>query len=142
MPWLQDSAFNRQSADRIGTVEHDESLAEFARRFHSQGHRVNERVDAHAHVLKIEDQRVHLTQHLLSRLAKLAVKRMSHNPRARVAKAFPFNHVVLRLAANSMLRSEKGCQIDVGMAVKQICGVPEIVIYGSRIANQSDTRSV
>src|SRR5262245_4534113 len=108
MPGLQYVSFNSQSADRIGAIEHDEPLAEFTRGLHRQGHRVNERVDARSRVLKIEDQRVHVTQHLLSRLAKLAVKRMSHDARALVAEAFPFNHVVLCLTSNSMLRSEKG----------------------------------
>src|SRR5215468_8746236 len=141
MPPFQDGAFNRQPADRIWAVENDEPLAEFARGLHRQGHRVNESVNARAHVLKIEDQRVHVAQHLLGRLAKLAVKRMNHNASARIAEALPLDHVVLRLAANSVLRSEKGRQIDVGMAVKQVGGVPEIVIYRSRVANQPDTRS-
>src|SRR5215475_10719290 len=140
MPRLQDVPFNSQSADWIGAIERDEPLAEFARGLHRQGHCVNEGVDARAHVLKIEDQCIYVAQHLLSRLTKLAVKRMRHNARARIAEAFPFNHVVLRLAANSVLRSEKGRQIDLGMAVKQVCGVPEIVIYRSRVANQPDTR--
>src|SRR5499426_3999896 len=80
-------------------------------------------------------------QHLLGRLAKLAVKRIGHNASARVAEALPFNHVVLRLAANSVLRSEEGRQINVGATMKQVCGMPEIVIYGGRVANQSDARS-
>src|SRR5499426_4179899 len=141
MSGLQDVSFNSQSADRIGTIERYEPLAEFARGLHSQGHRVNESVDARAHVLKIEDQRVHVAQHLLGRLAKLAVKRIGHNASARVAEALPFNHVVLRLAANSVLRSEEGRQINVGATMKQVCGMPEIVIYGGRVANQSDARS-
>src|SRR5262245_33911827 len=141
MPGLQDVSFNSQSADRIGAIERDEPLAEFARGPHRQGHRINERVDARAHVLKIEDQCIYVAQHLLSRLTKLAVKRMSHNARARVAEALPFNHIVLRLASDSMLRPEKSRQINAGMAVKQVCGVPEIVIYRSRVANQSDARS-
>src|SRR5262245_27873109 len=141
MPGLQNVSFNSQSADRIGAIEYDEPLAEFARGLHRQGHRVNECVDARAHVLKIEDQRVYAAQHLSGRLAKLAVKRMSHNARARVAKAPPFDHIVLRLAANSVLRSEKGRQINAGMAVKQVRGMSKIVIYRSRVANQSDTRS-
>src|SRR5215470_18930679 len=141
MPGLQDVSFNSQSADRIRAIEHDEPLAELARGLHRHGHRVNERVDARAHVLKIEDQRIYVALHLLGRLAKLAVKRMGHNASARIAEALPLDHVVLRLAANSVLRPEKGRQIDVGMAVKQVCGVPEIVIYRSRVANQPDTRS-
>src|SRR5215475_14282522 len=120
MPGLQDVSFNSQSANRVGAVERDEPLAEFARGLHRQGHRVNKRVDARAHVLKIEDQDVYIAQHLLVRLAKLAVKRMSHNARARVAEALPFDHIVLCLAAYSMLRAEKGRQINPGMAVKLV----------------------
>jgi hypothetical protein len=40
-----------------------------------------------------------------------------------------------------VLRSEKGRQINVGAPMKQVCGVPEIVIYRRRVANQSDARS-
>src|SRR5262249_50216330 len=141
MAGLQDVSFNPQSADRIWAIEHDEQLSEFARGLHSQGHRVNERIDARAHVLKIEDQRVHVPQHLLRSLAKLAVKRIGHNASARVAEALPFNHRVLRLAANSVLRSEEGRQINVGATMKQVCGMPEIVIYRGRVAYQSDARS-
>ena len=58
---------------QIPAVAHDHLFAELLGRDHAIRHCVDERVDAAADVLQVDDDRIEISDHLLSRLARFAV---------------------------------------------------------------------
>jgi hypothetical protein len=103
------SALDRDAAQRIRPVEHDDRDAGPRRRAQRQRHRPDVGVVAAADVLQIDDQHVDALQlggRRRQRLERLAVQAGDGNSRARVAPVRDADHV-LRLAAHTVLGSEQ-----------------------------------
>src|SRR5262249_17049434 len=73
---LKKCAFHLDAAYRVWTVKDNEALARFSCGFHSQRHRVNERVHPRADVRNIENEYVHVAEHFRAGSSRLAVQRI------------------------------------------------------------------
>src|SRR5262249_31292437 len=138
--WFQNTAFNTDAADWIWAVEHNHALAVCARSLHCKSHRIDKGVNPRPHILQVENQNVDIAEHLFGRFPHLAIKRPGHYAREWIAKAFPFNHVVLSFTANAMLRAKEGCGFSPPVRVKEVRGVADRVIDRRRMANQTNAR--
>ena len=74
-PRLQRRPFDLDAADRIRPVADDDRYAVTRRGAQAVRHGVDEGVDAGADVLQVDDEHVDELEHLLGRLARLAVER-------------------------------------------------------------------
>src|SRR4029453_7227832 len=74
---------------------------------HSQIHRPNKGVVARTDVLQINQQEIQILQHFARRLAMFAVQTVNRYPESRMFVTSPFNHVVLGLAAITVLRTKE-----------------------------------
>ena len=107
--FLHRAALDRDAAERIRPVEHDDRDLRPRRRAQRQRHRPDVRVVAAADVLQIDDQHVdalQLHRRRRQRLERLAVEAGDRNARARVAPVVDADHV-LRLAAHAVLGPEQ-----------------------------------
>ena len=107
---VEERAAHRHAIDRVGAVEHDESHAVLGARFHAVPHRRDIGVEAATDVLDVEHDRVDALQHLLRRLACLAVERPDRQARRvvlAVADAF-----LVELALQSVLGREDRDELD------------------------------
>ena len=101
------------SADRIGSIEDDESKSRLGRGLHAEHHRRLVRVIARANVLDIEDDCVKTAKLLGSRAERVrgvAVERVDRHSGPRIALV-PHRGHVLRITADPVLRREQGCQL-------------------------------
>jgi len=60
----QDRPFHVHAADGIGAIEHDHVAILARGRHHAERHRPDVRVDARPDILQVENQDIHLGQHL------------------------------------------------------------------------------
>src|SRR5882724_559848 len=74
-------------------------------------HRPNESVIARADILKINKEKIDIFQHLRGWLAVFAVETVDRNSEPRVLVAFPFHHIVLCLATETVLRTEEHSKV-------------------------------
>ena len=73
---IEDDAGYFGSADRVWPITGDHLLSKLPGRAHAIGQGVYERVDASAHILQVNDDYVHVAQHVFGWLARLAVQRI------------------------------------------------------------------
>jgi hypothetical protein len=139
---FQQIARNLLSADRIWPIADDYSFAKRLCGAHAVGHRVGEGIDAAAYTLEIDNDHVNVAQHLFGRFARFAVQRINRNVRVSIDGVGRLDHVVLNVAANSVLRSEERSEIDLRMIEEEIGGVMEAVIDGSLVTDESHARAV
>src|SRR2546425_752213 len=116
------------SADRIRAIANNDSLVELFGSAHAVGHRIGKGVDAAADALKIDDDDVDVFQHPFRRLARLAIKRINWNVSLTIDSVRCLDHVVLHVAANSVLWSEQSREVNSRMIVKQIGSVTKRMI--------------
>ena len=114
--FAQHRALAPRPADGIGAVQDHEPHARLGARLHRQRHRPNEGVDAHAHVLEVEEEGVEAVEHGGRRFADLAVKRVDRQARDGIGVVVRLDHVVLLLAARAVLGAEEGTKIEAGCA--------------------------
>ena len=100
------------------------------------GHRVDERVDARADILQIDDQDVEPAQHLGRRLARFAVEGVDRHPPYRVGRVRRLDHVVLQVRAEPVLRAEQRGQRHPRRAEDEIGGVRERRVHRGRVADE------
>src|SRR5690606_938412 len=89
----------------IRPIEHPHFFLVRCRRFEHVTEGRNERIDAAAEVLKVDEQDVERIHHLRRRTAHVSVQTEHRNAVARVVKRRGLDHVVLLIAAQPMLRS-------------------------------------
>ncbi len=94
---LERRSFDLAAADGVGAVAHDDGEPMTRRGAQAIRHGVDEGVDARANVLQIDDQNVDEAEHLLGRLARLAVEREDRNVAAPVLVVRRLDHVVLQV---------------------------------------------
>ncbi len=107
---IQHRAFCRHGVDWVRPVEHNDRDAALFASAHAKIERPDESVIARADFLKIYEKNIEPVQHFRSRLAVFAVKTVNRNMEPRMFVTFPFHHVVLRLAKESMLWTKKRCE--------------------------------
>ena len=104
--WFERRSFNLHPADGIGPVADDDRQAMTRRGPQAVRHGVDEGVDARADVLKVDDEHVDEIEHLLGRLARLAIEREDRHVAAPVLGVRRLDHVVLQVGAVAVLRPE------------------------------------
>ncbi len=104
---VQHRAFFIHAVNRVRTVHHDHRDTHFFARFHAEEQRPDERVIARSYILQIHKHRVHMQKHFRRRLAMFTIKAVNRNMQFRVLVAFPFNHVVLRMPLDAVLRTKQ-----------------------------------
>ena len=121
----QGQAFDR-AAGRVRAVEHPDRLAVLRRRFEHVAQRGDEGVDAAAEILQVDEQDVEAVHHRGGRPAHFAVQAEDRNAVLRVAEVRRFDHVVLLVAAQAVLRAEGGGQFEVGQGGQRVERVGEV----------------
>ena len=108
----------RQALDRapgrIGPVEHPHALAMLGRGLEHVEQRGDEGVDAAAEVLEVDQDRVERAHRLAGRAANLAVEAEHRNAVDRIGEIVRLHHIVLLVAAQPVLRTERGGELDAG----------------------------
>src|SRR5689334_9284710 len=98
--------------------------------------RGDEGVNAATHVLQIDKQHIEALQHRIGGTTHGAVETKDRNSMDRIEEIRGLDHVVLHVAANSMLWTESGCQLDIAGRSERIERVCECVREGSRMREQ------
>lgn len=119
--------FDCQAVDRIRPVADDHFFAELFCCPHAIRHRVDERVDAAADVLQIDDKGIDVLDHILRRFARFAVERVNGLACAFVDSVRCLDHVVLHIAANPMLRAKERCQLKFAAFTKGVSRVDKCI---------------
>src|SRR6185369_12197070 len=103
------------AVDWIRSVANEDFLSEPACCSHAVGESVNKCVDPAADVLHIEKEDVNVVEHRVGWLACFAIERMDRQTRFAIDAMTGFDHVVLDVAANSVLWAKQSSQLDVGV---------------------------
>ena len=74
VPLLQHRALALEAADGVWSIQDDEPDASLGACLHGKGHRPNEGVDPHPHILQVEEERVEGVQHFRGGLAHLSIE--------------------------------------------------------------------
>ncbi len=104
---IEQRPFGHCAIDWVRSIQHDDRDAAFLTGAHAEIQRPNKSVVARPDVLEIDQQNIQRCEHFRYRLAMFAVKAVDGNAQTRMLVTFPFNHVILRLAQESMLRPEE-----------------------------------
>ena len=100
------------TASRIGAVEHPDRFARFRRFFHQVEQGRNEGIDAATEVLQVEQEHVRRRHHLSGRPADFAIEAEDRDVVAGIGLVRRLDHIVLLVALQPVLRSERRCDID------------------------------
>ncbi|MDT4846521.1 hypothetical protein FQZ97_805450 [compost metagenome] len=133
----QREAFNG-SAGRVGPVQHPHRLAVLCGRLQHIAQRGDEGVDAAAEILQIDQQHVEAVHHRVGGAAHLAVEAEHRQPQARVEVVGRLDHVVLFVAAQTVLRAEGGGELQVGQGGEGIERMREPARDRGRVGQQGD----
>ena len=107
----QRQALDRPSR-RVGPVEHPDALAVLGRGLEDVQQRRDEGVDPAAKVLQVDEDSVERAERLAGRAASFAVEAEHRDAVDRVGEVLGLDHIVLLVAAQAMLRTERGGQLD------------------------------
>ena len=111
------SGAQQQPLDRtpggVGSVEHPDRLAPLRSRFENVTQRRHEGVDPATHVLQVDEQHVEGVHHGRCRPPHIAVQAEDRDPVHGVGEVRRLDHVVLLVAAQSVLGPEGGRKLDV-----------------------------
>src|SRR6185295_15226051 len=136
-PLHQHGSVNPDPADRVGPVADDDRDAVLFARPQAVRHRVDERVDARPHILEIDDEHVEVLEHLRRRLAGVAVQRVHRNAPRGVAGMRGFDHVVLDVRAEAVLRAEDRAKANIAARLEARDDVLKAGVHGSGIRYDS-----
>ena len=137
----QHRPFDFGSADRIGPIADDDLDVVACRRGQAVRHRIDVGIDAGADVLQVDDEHVHVLQHLGRGLARFAVKRIDGNVPAGVTGMARLDHVLLDVGPEPVLRPENDRQPGVRVGREPVDDVHELVVHGSGVTNHTDPAS-
>ena len=93
-------------ADRVRPVQHPHGLAVARRSFQQVAQRRDERVDAAPEILQVDEQHVEAVHHRVGRPAHFAVQAEHRDAVHRIVEVRRLDHVVLLVAAQSVLGTE------------------------------------
>ena len=128
-------------ADRVGAVEHPHRFVVRGRRFEDIAQRRDERIDPAAEVLQVDEQHVESRHHLCGGPTHVTVEAENRNAVYAVGKVGRFDHVVLLVAAQPVLRAEAGRKIDLRERAQNVEGMHEIARNRGRMREEGHTLS-
>jgi hypothetical protein len=133
--FAQRQPFDRP-ARRIGPIEHPDSLAMPCRGFENVPQRGDERVDSTAQILQVDEDHIECVHHRIGRLAHLAIEAEDRDAMHRIVEVQRLDHVVLLVAAQTMLRTEGCAELDVAASSQRIERVSQVFGDGGRMSEQ------
>ena len=104
----------------LGGLSRRKVLAESCRGFEHVAQCRDEGIDAAAHILQIHHDHIAVLKHRVGRPAYFAVQTEHRNTQSRIEKISRLNHVVLLVAAQTMLRAESRGKPDLGQGMQRI----------------------
>ena len=125
-------------ANGVGPVQHPHRLAMFRGRLEHVAQGRDERVDAATEILQVDEDRVACVHHCIRRPAYVAVKTEDGNAVHRILEIRRFNHVVLLVPAQPMLRAESGADLYVAAGGERIERMRQVFCDGCRMGKQRD----
>ena len=137
-PANEHRTFDLAAADRVGAIADDGLDAVLAAGPQAVGHRIDVGVNARADVLEVDDEDVEAGEHLAGRFPGFAVERVDgHMPHV-VAGVGRFDHVLLEVGAEAVLRPEDGREARVAAGADAVGSVHQAVIDRRRVADHPD----
>ncbi len=134
---LQPQAFGGP-ADGIGAIQHPHRLAMFGRRFQDVAERGDERIDAAPQVLKIDEDDIEGVHHRIRRPAHLSIQTEDRDAMHRIVEVGRLDHVVLLVAAQAMLRTEGGGDVQAAARGQPVEGMPQVPGDRGGVREQGD----
>ena len=139
-PGSQAQTFDRP-AGRIRPIEHPHGLAVRRSGFEHIAQRGDEGVDAAAEVLQIDQQHVEGVHHRARRAAHFAIETEDGHAVHRVVEGRRLDHVVLLVAAQAVLRAERGRELELAERGQRIERMREIRRHGCGMREHRDAFS-
>jgi hypothetical protein len=96
-------------------------------RFEDVAQRRDERIDTATQVLQIDEDDIACIHHRIGRLAHFSIQAEYRDAMHRIVEVRRFDHVVLLVAAQAMLRTESGGDIDVAASGQCIERVRQVL---------------
>ena len=106
------------SSDRIRPVENNYWFPHLHTCLHAEFHRPYEGVVPCTDILHIDCHCVNVLQHRRLWFARAAIETEYRKAGLFIDESFPFHHIVLRLAADSVLRTKEGLEFEIARTVK------------------------
>ena len=129
-------------ADGIGPVQHPHRFAALRRRFQHVAQRGDEGVDAAAEILQVDQHDVEGVHHRIGRLAHFAVEAENRDAEHRIVEVRQLHHVVLLVAAQTVLRAEGGGELDVAACGQRVERMGQVGRDRSRMGQQRNAPAV
>jgi len=125
-----------RTARRVGPVEHADRLAPLGGCFENVAQRREEGVDAAAQILQVDQQHVEAVHHRRGRASDFPVQAEHRDVVHRVGEVGRFDHVVLLVPAQPVLRAERRNQLEVPERRERIQRVHQIARHRRRMREQ------
>ena len=126
------------AAGGIGAIEHPDGLAVLRRRFEDVKERGDEGVDAAAEILEVDEQHVERPHRLAGGAAHFAVEAEDGDAVDRIGEVGRFDHIVLLVAPEAVLRAEGGADPEVAARGEGIERMRQVFRDRSGMGEQGD----
>ena len=136
---VEGRALDALPADGVRAVEHHDRLPELGRRLHHVARGVDVGVDAGADVLQVDDDGVHVGQHLRPRLPGLAVQAVERH--ALPLRVRRLDHVVLVLPPEAVLGREQRGDAEPQLPLpgeEQVHRGPAALVHRGLVGDEAD----
>jgi hypothetical protein len=120
---LRNESVLPHARDRIRPVEHDDFHALLGRRFHDEAEDVDVLVEPRADLLDVEDDDLHIPEHLGRGLMVLAVEIVLRQPRRAINRGLAVARDRVVVGADVVLHAEQHAHLGLRVAVE---GVREV----------------
>ena len=131
-----------RASRRIGSVQHHHPLVALRRRLQHIAQGGNKGVNAATQILQVHQQHVEAVHHGRCGSTYLAIQTEHRDAQLGIVKIRRLHHVVLLVAAQTMLGTEGGREPHVGQPCKGVQGMGEILCHRSRMRQQSQTTAL
>ena len=131
----QRQTFDRPT-HRIGPIEDPDSLLMLRCRFEDVAQGRDERINSTAQILQIDEDHVEGIHHRIRRLAHVSIKAEDRDAMHRIDEVRRLDHVVLLIAAQTMLRTEGSADLHVAACSQRIQRVRQVFRDGSGMREQ------
>ena len=128
-----------RSSGRVGPIQHQHLLVEPGRRLQDITQGGDEGVDAATQVLQVHQQHVEAVHHGWRGSTHLAVETEHRDTQRGVTEVRGLHHVVLLVAAQTMLGTEGGAEPNIRQSGKRVQRMGEVGCHSCRMGQQSHT---
>src|SRR5450830_855594 len=108
----------------------------FRCRFEDVAQGRDKRIDSTAQILQIDEDHIECIHHRIRRLAHVSIKAEDWDAMYRIVEVRRLDHVVLLVATQAMLRTERSADLHVAACGERIQRVRQVFRYGSGMREQ------